>query len=335
MRDSYFASAVKRGLPILLPHAWGSLVLIALLLGVCARESAAQTPQKQTFTYKQVGNLSIQADVHRLPDGQVKPVIFWIHGGALIFGDRERINAEQVRRYLEAGYILVSIDHRLAPETKLPAILEDVQDAYRWVREKGPALFQADPDRIAVMGKSAGGYVTLTAGYRFTPRPDALVSFYGYGDVVGAWSSRPDPFYSKQPRVEKEKAYSLLGTAPISQATYENRWPYYLYCRQNGLWPLEVVGLDPDKEPGAFRPYCPLQNVSEDYPPTLLLHGDKDTDVPFEQSVLMDQALERKGVPHQLIRIAGGGHNFDANMKDPRTIWALEQVLSFLKERLR
>jgi len=331
MRQSYSSLAVRPGSCRL----FGGLVLTVLLLCAYAPGTDAQTPQKQTFTYKQVGNLSIQADVHRFPDGLVKPVIFWIHGGALIFGDRERINAEQVRRYLEAGYILVSIDHRLAPETKLPAILDDVQDAYRWVREKGPALFQADPDRIAVMGKSAGGYVTLTAGYRFTPRPRALVSFYGYGDVVGPWSSRPDPFYSKQPPVDREKAYSLVGTEPISQAAYENRWPYYLYCRQNGLWPREVVGLDPDKEPRAFQPYCPLQTVSKDYPPTLLLHGDKDTDVPFEQSVLMNQALEREGVPHQLIRIPGGGHNFDANMKDPGTIRAFEQVLSFLKEHLR
>jgi len=102
--------------------------LTALLLGAYAPGTDAQAPQKQTFTYKQVGNLSIQADVHRLPAGLVKPVIFWIHGGALIFGDRERINSEQLRRYLEAGYILVSIDYRLARSSAL-------------IRTKNPAGF--------------------------------------------------------------------------------------------------------------------------------------------------------------------------------------------------
>jgi len=313
----------------------GSLALTGLLFGVDAPGTVDHSPQKQTYTYKQVGNLSIQADVYRLSDGQVKPVLFWIHGGALIFGERGSVNPVQLRRYLEAGYILVSIDYRLAPETKLPEILEDVQDAYRWVREKGPALFQADPDRIAVVGNSAGGYLTLAAGHRFSPRPKALVSFYGYGDVVGPWTSRPDPFYSQQTRVQRPEAYAVVGTAPISQASYETRWPYYLYCRQNGLWPREVVGLDPDTQPAALQPYCPLQNVSKKYPPTLLLHGDKDTDVPFEQSVLMARALERDGVPHQFIKIPGGAHRFDRDMNNPETIRAFEQVLRFLKEHLR
>ena len=53
--------------------------------------------------------------------------------------------------------MVVSIDYRLAPETKLPAIVEDVQDACRWVRERGPKLFRIAPERLAVMGGSAGG----------------------------------------------------------------------------------------------------------------------------------------------------------------------------------
>jgi len=331
VRQRYLSFPFRR----LLSSVLGSLVLTGLLFGADAPPAGDQAPQKQTYTYKQVGNLSIQADVYRLSDGQAKPVIFWIHGGALIFGQRGSVNPVQLRRYLDAGYILVSIDYRLAPETRLREILEDVKDAYGWVREKGPALFQADPDRIAVVGNSAGGYLTLAAGHLFAPRPNALVSFYGYGDVVGPWSSRPDPYYSKQKQVQRAEAYSLVGTEPISQAATENRWPYYLYCRQNGLWPREVVGLDPDKEPAAFRPYCPLQNVSKDYPPTLLLHGDKDTDVPFEQSVLMAQALAREGVPHQFIKMPGAGHRFDRDMDNPETIRAFEQVLSFLEEHLR
>ena len=72
---------------------------------------------------------------------------------------------------------MVSVDYRLAPETKLPAILEDVRDAYRWVREKGPGLFHADPGRIAISGGSAGGYLTLASGFMDDPPPKALVAF--------------------------------------------------------------------------------------------------------------------------------------------------------------
>jgi len=86
-----------------------------------------------TFTYKTAGDLPIQADVYRPDDNVVRPAILWIHGGALIMGHRGGLRAEQRQRYLDAGFAVVSIDYRLAPETKLPAILEDIQDAYRWL----------------------------------------------------------------------------------------------------------------------------------------------------------------------------------------------------------
>ena len=113
---------------------------------------------------------------------------------------------------LDAGYTIISIDYRLAPQAKLNDIIEDLVDAYRWVRIDGPKLFRIDPNRIAVVGHSAGGYLTLMAGFRLNPRPAALVSFYGYGDIAGDWYSRPDPFYSRQPAVPKEEAYQAVGT---------------------------------------------------------------------------------------------------------------------------
>ena len=161
----------------------------------------------KTYTYKAAGGCEIKADVHGAVEaGTRRPVILWIHGGALIMGGRG-LNTGPGRYpvltdlYLKAGYTIVSIDYRLAPETKLPGIIEDVQDAWRWVREKAPNLVRIDPERIGVSGGSAGGYLTLMTGFCVQPRPCALVSLYGYGDVVGPWYSRPDPFYSRQPAV--------------------------------------------------------------------------------------------------------------------------------------
>ena len=93
-------------------------------------------------------------------------------------------------------------------ETKLPAILEDLKDAHEWIRKAGPAVFQADPDRIIVVGHSAGGYLALMAGSVLTPPPRALVSFYGYGDISGNWCNQPDAYYSQQSAVSKEAAQS-------------------------------------------------------------------------------------------------------------------------------
>jgi acetyl esterase/lipase len=67
-------------------------------------------------------------------------------------GHRGQIDRALLGKLLQDGYVVVSIDYRLAPETKLPAILEEVRDAYRWVREKGPGLFNIDSGRVAVRG---------------------------------------------------------------------------------------------------------------------------------------------------------------------------------------
>jgi acetyl esterase/lipase len=282
-----------------------------------------------------VGALNIRADVYRKPDDIVRPAILWLHGGALIMGNRRRVHPAQAEGYLNAGYTIISIDYRLAPQAKLSQILEDLDDAYQWVRSEGPRLFHIDPNRIAVIGHSAGGYLALMAGFRLNPRPTAIVSFYGYGDIAGEWYSRPDPFYNRQPQVPKEEAYQAVGTRLISDDLGTNRGRFYLYTRQQGLWPMEVAGHDPDEEPRVFDLFCPLRNVTKDYPPTLLLHGDEDTDVPFEQSVLMAEEFERHGVQHELIRLAGRGHGFDWAISDPVVAATFDRVLAFLEKQLR
>jgi acetyl esterase/lipase len=315
------------------------------LLPLAAR-SADVEPFRKTYTYKTVKDCTIQADVYRLPGDEVRPVILWIHGGALIFSDRGSVKQHQLQRYLQVGYVVVSIDYRLAPETKLPEIIEDLQDAHRWVREKGPELFRIDPDRVALVGDSAGGYLTLMGGFCLKPRPKALVSFYGYGDITGKWTSRPDPHYLKQDRIEKGEAYKVVGGKALSGSPIFPRVTFYNYCRQNGLWPKEVAALDPDKEPEKLERFCPVRHVTREYPPTLLLHGDKDTDVPFEESVRMAAALERHQVPHQLIAMRNYDHLFDVfpggwpskepptELKDPKVIEAFDAVVAFLNAHI-
>jgi acetyl esterase/lipase len=288
----------------------------------------------QTYTYKRVGDCEVRADVYPASARLSSPVLVWIHGGALIMGWRRDLSDPQRRRYLDAGYTVVAVDYRLAPETKLPAIVEDLRDALCWVRGSGPSLFNADPTRIGVVGHSAGGYLALVSGLCVEPRPQALVSFYGYGDIVGPWYSQPDPFYCQQPLVTRDEAYSVVGARPISEDPGDGRGRFYLYCRQQGIWPQQVSGRDPAVDQDFFRAHCPVQSVDSGYPPTLLLHGDHDTDVPYELSVMMGRSLAAAGVEHELITIPGGGHGFD-HLGDEAAEAAFGRVLAFLGRHLR
>jgi acetyl esterase/lipase len=293
----------------------------------------AQAPE--TFVYKAVAGCSIKVDVYR-PAAERAPAgtILWLHGGALIWGTRRWIAKPQLRRYLERGFTVLAADYRLAPETKLPAIIEDLADAWSWVQQEAPAACAIDPERVAVVGNSAGGYLTLMAGL-LAPSPRALVSFYGYGDVVARWYTEADGYYSQMPPVSRTQALATVGTSPVASAAGNRRFAFYLYCRQQGRWPIEVGGRDPSADPGFFAPYCPLRQAGPDYPPTLLLHGDADEDVPYEQSVLMAAALERLGVEQRLVTVKGGGHGFDGRLSDPQAGRAFATTLDFLEEHLR
>ena len=288
-----------------------------------------------TYLFGTADGVKLYADVYGSGGNHPRPVIVYLHGGALIMGSRKGIPPALVEFCREQGYIAVSVDYRLAPESKLPAILDDLQRAFRWVREEGPTLFGADPARLAAVGHSAGGYLSLLSGHRVTPRIAAIVSYYGYGDIMGPWYSLPDPFYCSQPAVPREEALSAVQPHPLADDPGDAaRGKFYLYCRQQGCWPQEILSADPAQHPAAFFPFCPERNVTPDYPPTLLLHGTRDTDVPYALSVSMADALARAGVAHDLITIRDGEHGFIHDTGNPQVIAAEERVRIFLRHYL-
>ncbi|SRR5579875_13294 len=293
----------------------------------------AQLPVPKTYIYKVAGGCALKADVYGASASAEKPVVFWIHGGALIIGSRRIEEAPRLAElFLGSGYAVVSIDYRLAPETKLPAIIKDVQDAYHWVREQGPRQFRIDPSRLAVAGGSAGGYLTLMTGFCVRPRPRVLLSLSGYGDIAASWYSRPSPFYLRQPLVSKQAAFRSIGACCVCEPTEPNhRWRFYVYCRQQGLWPKEVTGHNPDTEPRWFDRYCPVRNVSADYPPTVLIHGTADTDVPHEQSVDMNAKLSEFRVERQFLSVPGGGHELASGVAPNLKERVFEEAVAFIK----
>ena len=130
---------------------------LSLLLLIPSLALAQTGIDKSTHTYKTVDGLALELDAY-LPAATLRPpVVMWIHGGALVMDGRNSMDATFVGHLLAQGCAVATIDYRLAPEVKLPAIIEDVRDAYTWPRLKGPEVLGTDGERIAVAGGSAGG----------------------------------------------------------------------------------------------------------------------------------------------------------------------------------
>jgi len=311
-------------------------ILLISAASLSGADVSADNARMWTYTYKQVGDLEIKADVYRIDDDKIRPVVVWIHGGALIMGGRESVNGRIRKMFLDAGYAIVSIDYRLAPETKLPAIIEDVEDAFKWIREKGPQLFHIDSSKIAVMGSSAGGYLTLTTGCRVKPRPAVLVSFWGYGDLIGDWYSKPSPHprHHTSELTEEQVRRQVSGPAIANSRDRDgDGGAFYQFCRQRGLWPEEVSGWNPDAQAKKFYLYMPVKNVTAEYPPTLLIHGTKDTDVPYEQSVMMAEEFKKYHVRHEFVTITDAEHGLGGGNKE-QIDSAYRKVFEFVHQQM-
>ena len=316
-----------------------SLALLVLSVpGIQAANAVIESKLRhQTFTYKQMGHLEIQAEVSRINDELQRPVLVWVHGGAMMKGDRfDQWKKAFPSMMLEAGYIIVSIDYRLGPESKLPALIEDVVDACAWVRKEGTRLFGAEVDRLAIAGGSAGGYLTLAASVHIEPKPTAAASFYGYCDLVGEWATRPsiDPEHHET-QLSKEQVEAFQPGPAISNK-YERTYditPYYNYWRQVAEWPKALTGWDPRTEAEKYLPYLPHLQTRSDFPPTILIHGTEDLDVDYKQSVKMTEALNKFNVPNQLILLEGAEHGF-RGIDPARVEQAYRKAMAFVRFRM-
>lgn len=287
---------------------------------------------KKTIIYRKDDRFNLEADFYGTAQ-QNTPVIVYIHGGGLLWGAKEEISEDMVQLFTNNGYSLFSINYRLAPKTKLPDILEDVQDALKWLTSEGIKQFSIDPKRIAVVGSSAGGFLALSTG-TFQSKPRAIVSFYGYGDISDEWAIHPNNFYRQKDLVSKEMTRNLITDEVITNASIEDRFLLYLYARQTGEWTQETTGLHPANDKESLKRLSPIYNVKEDFPPTLLLHGTADVDVPYLQSVFMRAALLKENVKTKLITIPNGEHVFEKDFHNPVVQNALREVIDFLNVHL-
>jgi acetyl esterase/lipase len=233
------------------------------------------------------------------------PLIIWIHGGAFKMGSKDdNVPLES----LAAGYAVASLNYRLSQHANFPAQIEDVKAAVRWLRANAES-YHLDPDRFGTWGESAGGHLAAmigTTGHTNTydvgenldvsSRVQAVVDYFGPTDFLQMDAQRlPE---------------GMVHDVPDSPES-------------------ELIGGAIQEFKDRAEKANPVTYVSSDSPPFLIIHGDQDLLVPFQQSLLLKTALEEAGVPVTFYPVAGEGHG---HFIDPRV---KELTMAFFEEKLK
>ena len=235
----------------------------------------------QTFIYKAYPDKDMKLDFYTAVSKQPSPCVIVVHGGSWARGDNSQL--PQLNPHLaNKGYHVAAINYRLAPEYTCPAPVEDVMDALNYLKSNS-SKFNIDTSNFVLVGRSAGGQIALLTAYsKLIPELKGVISLYAPADMVWGWSLPGNPLVLDSRKVMKD-----------------------------------FVGDTCENAPDKFAASSPIEFVSENSPPTLLIHGDNECMVAHEHSVRLSAKLKEKNIEHYLVTLPWGTHGCDYNLCGP------------------
>ena len=243
--------------------------------------------------------VELKLDVYRPPQPGKYPAIVMIYGGAWREGN-PRLNVEFNRYMAARGYVIWAISYRHAPQYRFPAQLEDVQSALAFVRQHA-AEYETDPDRLSLMGRSAGAHLAMLGAYKPGALPvRAVVNYYGPVDLTAGYYDLPQP-------------------DPIDSRTVLRT----------------LLGGTPEEFPDLYRAASPINDVTRSLPPTLLIYGGRDHLVQAKFGRQMGDRLRSTGTTAAFLEIPWAEHAFDAVFPGVSNQVALYYTERFLAWALR
>jgi len=275
----------------------GWAVPIGLLLSIAMPGLAAEI--HKDIEYSRVEGMSLRLDAST-PDGNGPfPAAILVHGGGWVRGDRKIDVAPLFKPLSDAGIAWFSISYRLAADPlRFGVAINDVEAAIRFVKAHA-AEYRIDPDRIALIGESAGGQLAGMAALNNAPGTSvqAVVALYTPTDLVA--------LLKDSELIPSSIRDTLQGT------------------------PLEGLLL------ARLAQLSPISKVRAGMPPFLLIHGTADPLVPIEQSRAMCKKMASVDANCELFTVPGAGHgmrHWEGNpaMSEPykkeMIRWLLEQL---------
>jgi acetyl esterase/lipase len=235
------------------------------------------------------------------------PVLFAIHGGGWRKFDKDEYGSQVAPMFTRQGIAVVAMNYELsAPGApSWPANFEDVRNAVRWARVNA-GQFGLDPTRFAAIGESAGGHLAALLG----TNPDGPVTAGGNpaaGDAFGPVSARV------------QAVVDFYG--PTSLAALDAESPAAGFAIE------QFLGGTPGQVPQSYAYASPVDHVTPESPPMLILQGTADTLITPDQPRLLAQALSNAGVENRVIEVPGAPHGFEFQ---PSGRKLLPQIVAFL-----
>jgi acetyl esterase/lipase len=216
------------------------------------------------------------------------PLIIWIHGGAFLMGSKEGSSDDPLPLdYLAQGYALASINYRLSQHAIFPAQIEDCKAAVRWLRAHA-ARFNLDPTRFAAWGPSAGGHLSAMLG------TTGHVTEFDVGEHLAVSS-------------QVQVVVDYFGPTDFLQMDAQ-RLPDGQLHNPPDSPESELVGGPLQENKAKVARANPITYINSNAPPFLIVHGDQDPLVPYQQSILLVKALQEAGVEVTFYTVEGAGH---------------------------
>jgi acetyl esterase/lipase len=266
------------------------------------------------------GTLDMHLDVYQVPSDKPTPVVIQIHGGGWIRGDRPS-SSGSMGPFFSAGMSVVAVQYRNAIDAPAPAAVQDVLCAMSWVK-KNAAKYNFDPNRIVTWGGSAGGHLSLMAGYAppsmdptgctDQPKVVAVIDMYGASDVAESLTYSGSRDFTHQwigldlplpPDPAPAATPSAPAATPAAPAEPVNPDGMPRPRRVAPRW------ADPtDAMLARARAVSPLTYIHPGLPPTFIINGDQDHTYNPTQSYKLKAALDAAHVPNVEDIVIGGGH---------------------------
>jgi acetyl esterase/lipase len=267
---------------VLISRAVNKAVLsfaVFLLTPLLVAADTVRTPSQDGIVYGVADKQTLTMDYYAPKGPGPHPVAIIIHGGGYRRGDSKSGSEAYCADFLApAGYAVFSINYRLAPKYPYPYMVYDVERSIRYIRHNAKK-WNADPNKIALVGGSAGGFLSNMVGLLNVP-----------GDPKAT-----DPVDRESAGVQAVVtlfAQSSFATVPLNQDVHALLDPL---IQQKG-------------EAEALKEASPITYVSPKAPPFLLILGDQDEYIPFAEATNQQAALKKVGVDCDIIRIPGGKH---------------------------